>query len=370
MKRFIEDWRFRLLAICSIWICWFVLACIQTLIRGSETVLHDIIDYAYVGIIWTAASPIVIYFASIIKLENKTILVVLNHILACFFILLFRTVPYAYLTFSHRIEDYRIEDTGFVDQWLYILGFQFLGNFIIYGLIVSAYYAIVWYVGFKDSELRAMSLNLKSERLERQLSDANLTALRMQLNPHFLFNTLHSVASLIRVKKNSSAIETLSVLGELLRTTVYEGKANEITILEEVSFVKKYLSIEQLRFAHRLNIKWDIDPAVLSSSIPNLLLQPIVENALKHGLSEASNGTLSVEVRKSGMSHIIFLITDNGIGLKGDFDLKNTSGVGLRNTIERLNGIYGFNYVFEIYNNPNGCGTQVQIRIPIKFISY
>lgn len=364
LKRFVEDWRFRLFIICLGWGLWWALASIQsylqTIGQGKSVLVHSLIDYAYVGMLWAAATPFIIFFASKLNYNKNLWLVLCYHLLANLFVLVFRTVPYAFLTKSHRSED-----LSFVDNWITIIGIQLLGNVIIYGLIVTSYYAIVWYLGYKNSELKALQLNLKSVQLERQLAEAKLTALRMQLNPHFLFNALHSVASLIRTKQNEHAIETLSILSELLRTTVYEGKANEVTVREEVNFVKKYLSIEFLRFSHRLEIIWDIDDKVLDYKIPNLLLQPLVENALKHGLKETRHGTLSISIKKTS-DFIAFTIVDNGAGLPKEFNLTGEASVGLKNTLERLHSTYDSLYEFNIANNPGNSGVMVEMKVPLE----
>jgi len=365
LQRFVDDGKFRLGVICLGWFCWWLVAVLQsffaTIGEGHEEFVHRILDYGYVGIIWAAVTPLVIYLARIITYDNNLIRVVSLHVFANLGVLVVRTFLYTALTNSHFDRE-----LNFIDNWLSIIGLQTLGNVIIYGLIVAVYYSIVWYLEFKDSELRALQLNLRSAKLEHQLAEANLTALRMQLNPHFLFNTLHSVASLIRVKKNDEAIETLSTLSELLRSTVYEGKYNQVTVRQEIEFVKKYLSIEQLRFAHRLEVNWDVEPGVLGNKIPNLLLQPLVENALKHGLKETKSGTLSISVKNKPNNRISFLVTDNGAGLPKGFDLEKTTNVGLKNTVERLYGTYDTNYEFSISENEDTAGTTVKLVIPAE----
>lgn len=363
LRRFVEDWKFRFVVIFLVWAVWLLMASIQDVIatvgQNREFTAHRLIDSVYVGVVWALATQMVIFFAKIIRINQPFVRILGLHFLASLVVFVFRTLTYTILT-----RDHEPVVTGFMDYWLTIISIQFLGNCVIYGLIVAAYYAIVWYLEFKDSELKALELNLKSAQLERQLSEANLTALRMQLNPHFLFNTLHSVASLIRIKKNEEAIETLSTLSELLRTTVYEGKANEVTVREEVNFVHKYLYIEQLRFSHRLEVVWEVAPEVLDYKIPNLLLQPLVENALKHGLNETKSGTLSITIQHDPPDRIAITVTDNGAGLPAGFDLHATAGVGLSNTLERLQGTYDSAYTFTISNVENGSGVRVELRIP------
>lgn len=353
-----------MLSFTLVWSAWWVLAVIQSYIssyeQGFDVFLHSILDYAYVGLVWILVTPIIIYFARRLKYEGNLVKIVVPHLAVCLLILFIRTLLYTFLTNTHIDRS-----LSFFQNWLHIVGIQLLGNFVIYGLIVVSYYSIVWYLGFKDSELRSLKLNLKSEQLERQLSDANLKTLRMQLNPHFLFNTLHSVASLIRVKRNEDAINTLASLSDLLRSTVYENNANEVSIEEEVRFIKKYLSIEELRFAHRLRVEWNVDPSVLECKIPKLLLQPLVENALKHGLKESTEGVLSISVQRTNNSRVSITICDNGSGLPDNFILNGAARVGLRNTVERLEGTYESQFKFEVTNRGIGSGAQVEIEFPI-----
>lgn len=366
LKRFLEDKDLRLLVIALTWTLWFLVAVVQSYLSSLGQDAHifrdKVIGYGYVGILWAFATPMVLYFARTIKYNNHNLgKVVLYHLLANLFILVFRTLPF---TFLNRISD--PPDVSFLDSWINVLGVQLLGNVIIYGLIVASYYAIVWHIGYKDAELKALTFNLRSEQLERQLSEANLTALRMQLNPHFLFNTLNSVASLIRIKQNTKAIETLSTLSDLLRSTVYDGIKNEITIEEEVAFIKRYLTIEQLRFSDRLEINFYIEESLLHHKIPSFLLQPLVENALKHGLKDSKNGKLTISIKSTNDKQISFLILDNGIGLPSEKTLEHSGGVGLKNTVNRLQGTYAGHYEFSISNNSQPPGVQVKMVLPFN----
>lgn len=365
LKRFIKDWKYRFAIISLGWAAWFVLASIKTLISSLNKVsydpLHELIDYLFVGIIWIIITPVIIYIAQISKSRYSGWKLLLLHIFFSTVILFFRTIIYAHLTISHFDSS-----ISFEKNWLRVLELQFLGNYIIYGLVVTIFYSIQWYLEFRESELNALGLNLKSEKLERKLSEAKLSALRMQLNPHFLFNTLHSVASLIRIKKSEEAIITLSKLSELLRHTIYDNNKNFVTVQEELSFIEGYVSIEKTRFEDRLNVLYQIDENVLKYNLPNLILQPIIENALKHGLRESSeNGELRIEISIKD-NQLVVMVEDNGVGLPENWDIKKSSGVGLKNTYERLKYHYDDKFDFSINKNLNGKGINVRLVIPME----
>ena len=142
--------------------------------------------------------------------------------------------------------------------------------FIIYWVIVAAAHAIEYYGSSQDRELEAVTL-------QAELTEAQLAALRMQLQPHFLFNTLHTIASLVRDGRSEDATDTIARLGELFRRTLGNGQRNEVALRDELSFVEAYLEIEQTRFADRLTVRFDIDPATLDARVPTMALQPLVE---------------------------------------------------------------------------------------------
>lgn len=365
LKRFIKDWKYRFAIISLGWAAWFVLASIKTFISSLNKVsldpLHELTDYLFVGIIWIVITPVIIYVAQISKSRYSGWKLLLMHIFFSTVILFFRTIIYAHLTISHFDSS-----ISFEKNWLRVLELQFLGNYVIYGLVVTIFYSIQWYLEFRESELNALKSNLRYEKLERQLLEANLTTLRMQLNPHFLFNTLHSVASFIRIKKNEEAITMLSKLSELLRYTVYDNNKNFVTVQKEISFIKGYVSIEKIRFEDRLNIFYKVDENTLKCYVPNLILQPIIENALKHGLRESNvNGELQIEIKIKD-NKLSIIVTDNGIGLPENWNFHKSFGVGLRNTYERLKYHYEDNFDFSIENNINKKGTSVTMIIPVE----
>lgn len=209
----------------------------------------------------------------------------------------------------------------------------------------------------------------KYQEKERELSEARLKALLMQLQPHFLFNTLHSIASLIDWDKKG-AQKMITRLGNLLRTVLNSEDKPMVTLAEEIQFLEDYLEIEQVRFQDRLELDIQIDAASLQARLPNLLLQPIVENAIRHGLaSRTVGGELSIFARQTnGRADQYFLeisIEDNGKGFDHDVQSKERRGVGLKNVRNRLKQYYGESFDFQIATQP-GMGCSVFIRIPFE----
>jgi len=176
-------------------------------------------------------------------------------------------------------------------------------------------------------------------KLQAELTQAQLSALRMQLNPHFLFNTLHTIAVFVREHDERHAVEMIEQLGDVLRHVLRSSNELEAPLASEVSFLQKYLEIEQARFGDRLKVEFAIDDATTCAMIPQLIVQPLVENALRHGLApRAAAGRLSVMAARHG-DVLELVVRDDGLGLRAGWD--DDEGLGLRNVRDRLARMYG-----------------------------
>jgi two-component system LytT family sensor kinase len=232
-----------------------------------------------------------------------------------------------------------------VDRWL-----------LTYWVIVLSSHAFNYYRSFRQGELKAA-------QLRTQLAQSQLEALKMQLHPHFLFNTLHSISALLN-KDVDAARTMISRLGDFLRLTLENSGTQEVPLQQEIEFLNGYLEIERIRFQDRLTTRVDIDPSVLDVRVPNLILQPIVENAMKHAVAMTSNqGRIEIMATpRNGMLRI--QVRDNGPGLSRTSTPGNgKQGVGLANTRARLERLYGTNHRFELANEPAG-GFVVTLEIP------
>ncbi|MCB0596583.1 MAG: histidine kinase [Phaeodactylibacter sp.] len=216
-------------------------------------------------------------------------------------------------------------------------------------------------------ELRRKYRNKQLElaQLEGQLSSAQLNALRLQLQPHFLFNTLNTISSLMEFDKKR-AQKVVSQLGNLLRFVLDQDKRNQAPLREELDFIKNYLNIEQARFPDRLTTEYQIDERALEAMIPTLLLQPLVENAVKHGFANRTEpGKIELSCRKIEGEQIMIVVRDDGTGNSRPPEELASSGIGLKNVRERLKLIYRENFTFNIHSE-EGKGFEVTIIIPFQ----
>lgn len=212
---------------------------------------------------------------------------------------------------------------------------------------------------YRKYQIQAQQAN----QLELQLAQANLRALKMQLNPHFLFNTLHSVAALVRKNENATAIKMLGRLGDFLRLALENQGIQQIPLREELDFLERYLEIEKIRFQERLVVEMDVDQNLLECMVPNLILQPLVENAIHHGIAPHSNaGRITLKAFQED-DHLVILIQDDGPGLQNKSSARR--GVGLSNTAERLERLYGDQQHLALTNADEG-GLIVRIDMPIS----
>jgi LytS/YehU family sensor histidine kinase len=226
-------------------------------------------------------------------------------------------------------------------------------NFLIYWMAISIQSLIAFYDEYRERELR-------SAHLETQLAQARLAVLKNQLQPHFLFNTLNSVTELIYENQKDAELMVAN-LSDLLRMSLDKMHIQEVPLRQELEFLRKYLEIEKVRFEERLQVKLDIAPDTLESAVPNMILQPLVENSIRHGIAPLADGgrvDISAE-RRNGALRI--RVADNGTGLtkKG-----HAEGVGLSNTRARLEQLYGAKYLFEITELERGL--EVSMQIPFR----
>jgi len=222
---------------------------------------------------------------------------------------------------------------------------------------VLAWHALNYYHERREREIQAAAL-------AAQLAQAQLQTLKMQLQPHFLFNTLNSISALNH-EDPRAANRMIARLSELLRLTLENDGAQEVSLLQELDFLKRYLEIQQVRFGDRLNVRFDVTPETLEARVPNLLLQPLVENAIQHGIAPfAARGEISIQAScENGL--LCLRVTDNGPGLPAPKPSGPPEGVGLANTRARLQQIYSNAHRFELRNGTEQ-GAVAEVRIPFQ----
>jgi two-component system, LytTR family, sensor kinase len=245
---------------------------------------------------------------------------------------------------------------------LMILSFH--QNVLSYWTILGIQCALRYYHAYQERERQALRLELHASELKTQLTRAQLGALKMQLQPHFLFNTLNAIMVLVRQQRGAQAEEMLARLSDLLRCVLDEVAAQEVPLRRELEYLQLYLSIEQVRFQDRLRVEISANPIVLDAAVPQLILQPIVENAIRHGIARSSAaGQIRISASRTGDTLEID-VQDDGPGFPAAH-LSNTRGIGLANTRARLEQLYG-DAARLIINNGERHGALVTILLPYR----
>ena len=208
----------------------------------------------------------------------------------------------------------------------------------------------------------AHSRELFASRLVEQLATARLHALRMQLNPHFLFNSLNSVSMLVRRGDSSKAVQVVASLSDLLRQLLAETNGAEVSLEQELAFVKQYLAIEQARFGEALRTEFDIAPDAMRARVPSLILQPIVENAVRRGVGQVTGEGFVVVRALRRADRLVLEVIDNGPGPAEDARTTGSYGLGIKNTVERLTHLHGERFEFDLSHD--GRSTVATIEMP------
>ncbi len=305
--------------------------------------------------LWAAFTPLIIWlshrFPFYLESWGKSLLVHLGCNVLFSLIIFLITIPlFRWVSPSAQerslwfLIQARINSSMILYFWMY---------WAILGSILSTQY----YRQYRDRELKAT-------KLEGKLAQAQLQVLKMQLHPHFLFNTLNAISALLH-KDAESADVMIARLGELLRSSLENGGTQEIPLRQELEFIQPYLEIEKARLGDRLQVEMDIDPEAMDAAVPNLVLQPLVENAIRHGIAPyAQRGRIDIRARReNGMLRME--VEDNGPGLSLQQQMSFRPGVGITNTRARLQQLYGPDHHFEMKNGVDK-GLTVTLLIPAR----
>ena len=364
MKPFARHWRLIILGVVG-WTLFGVFFALQNYVNavyfgqklplGSTFVVWLICGYA-----WMFLTPLVIFLSERFLISRDQI---------------WRNLAVHFFAGS-AISLLQLSVFIFVRQWLlgnpqkpfsFLADFQrlFIGEFhinmLIYWIVVGISHLRVINRRYLERERETARLALETAQLETKLAEARLDALKMQLHPHFLFNTLNSISVLMRDDREA-ANRMLVRLSELLRIALRSEGAQEVSLKDELEFLRGYLEIEQVRFQDRLQVAFDVEKETLDAQVPNLILQPLVENAIRHGIApRAEAGLIQIQARREN-GFVEISVSDNGAGL-GDKS-KTSEGIGLKNTRERLEKLYGEEQKFEITSGAGDAGLKVRIKIP------
>ena len=267
------------------------------------------------------------------------------HILACLSFIILKLALFIPLAHALGWADGELD----LLQWIYADGFALL---IVYATVAGARYALDYYENYRERLL-------KTAELEARLSRVQLDAVRARLHPHFLFNSLNALSTLIH-KDAQAADRMVLELGELLRRAISDGAPMEVPLHEEIGFVERYLNVMQIRFGDRLRVTIDVAADVRDAYVPNLLLQPLVENAIVHGVGQsATAGEIIVRARRERET-LELSVLDDGPGLPAD---SSKDGIGLRNTRHLLQQLYGNAQSLELSARAGG-GVGARVLLP------
>lgn len=292
-------------------------------------------------------------------------------VMAAIYRWLIRKSPLAIWTGSVATVAVAVAAFSVIDAWVYtmvnegrnVVQFDlFLGSATLNTLLLGAWTALYYSINFF---LIAERQTLQLLKLEATASSAQLAMLRYQLNPHFLFNTLNSISTLVLLKQNDRANAMLGRLASFLRYTLVNEPEAQVTLEQEIETLKLYLDIEKMRFEERLQTRFDIDPRVAKARLPSLLLQPLVENAVKYAVTPQEEGAeIAVAARLTG-DRVQITVSDSGPGLN-DATVRPSysTGVGIANIRDRLMQAYGPDHRFDSGNAPGG-GFVVTVEIPM-----
>ena len=221
----------------------------------------------------------------------------------------------------------------------------------------ALYFGIKYYHALEVERHRAMLA-------EASAREAELRALRYQIHPHFLFNTLNAISTLVLQGRATTAVSMITRLADFFRATLDDRSANEVSLEEELFLTQQYFEIEKTRLGERLTVQMNLDPTLMSCMVPHLILQPLVENAIRHGIApRRGSGLVKIHVERAGTRARI-TVSDDGLGKAARTKGETSKGIGLVNTERRLRELYGDNYQFELrWREPSGCETVIEVPI-------
>jgi two-component sensor histidine kinase len=290
------------------------------------------------------------FWAGIRHLLMLAVIVGLFHLLAAGRILQSNHLPLSFLPVV-------LEDLRRTEGWGYLPALGYLP-------LVLSVYAFSFYERWRDGQRLTSQLQVANAQLETKLVRASLDALKMQLHPHFLFNTLNSITSLIRNNRTREAEDIVAGLGELLRRSLDHKQEAMDTLEHELDFLRRYFEIERIRFQDRLKVEFDIDPKCLRAQVPSLLLQPLAENAMKHGISkDPAARLLRVSAERDG-TRLLLTVYNDGPALPKD-DAALGRGIGMQNTHARLQMLYGDEARLRLRDN-TPQGVRAEIILPFR----
>lgn len=309
------------------------------------------------GYVWFALMPVIFWLGRLFAFEGRHFLRnIFIHLIASIVLSAFQLAIDALVLPRLGYPPNR-EFASFAEAYRFFLFVNLHFSMTIYWAVLGIKYAVNYYRMYQERELRAA-------QLENQLAQARLSVLKNQLHPHFLFNTLNNISELV-YKDPEAADQMIASLSDLLRISLDKLDVQEVSLQQELEFLNKYLEIEQMRFHDRLRVKYEIEADALDARVPNMILQPLVENAIKYGIApRAEGGTIEIGASRAN-GHLNLKVADDGLGIPfGDVANLN-EGVGLSNTRARLRHLYGADHDFALKARTGG-GVRLDLQIPFR----
>jgi len=325
---------------------------VQSMFTGVHVELFDAMAYpVQQSLVWAFLTPFLLIAITRVPLRRRNIGALAAFLFMAVLLTAAAKLVIDWLTFP-IFTPFRVPETG-AALFRRIFFVRFYVSVLTAAIVAGLYLAVTAYDLYRDRELRTRDLAAR-------LAQAQLQMLEMQLNPHFLFNSLQSVAELMH-SDVEAADRMIGKLSELLRLSLSRFGVHELALREELDFVRRYLAIEEIRFSDRLTVEIEVDANVLDAAVPSLVLQPLVENALKHGVARRlEHGRVRITARRTD-SQLFIEVSDNGPGLTAP----RSDGVGLANTRARLEQLFGRDQHFVLQRDPTG-GVRVEMTIPLR----
>ena len=304
---------------------------------------------------WAAATPFVLALGERFRIERPTAVAVATHTAACAAL---DVVAAAWVALLERLLDPWANadaETSFLPLWIEHLFTDILQSFFLYAAVLAAGYILRSWRRFAQQRLDAA---LMREALTR----AQLDALRRQIEPHFLFNTLNSAVALMREGRIDAAVDTVVALSDVLRRLIENSPQQEISLGEELDCLKQYLAIQKIRFADRLRVEIEVPEALLKARVPCLVLQPLVENAIQHGIAACADAGRVRLTAACVDGHLHLAVYNDGPALASS---PAQSGIGLTNVRTRLQHLYGDAFVLDLHDVPSR-GVEAALSLPFR----
>jgi sensor histidine kinase YesM len=316
------------------------------------------------GLFWWSTTPLILYASLKIPVafslrKSSLLKPVLYHLLIVAFLNVFLNTVHYLIT--NPLMYWAVGRSIPLEKYLFSFYFGFTGSYAQYMLLVVGFNKVSYIYRYQALKQQHFETELSNEQLRGQLANAQLQSLKMQLNPHFLFNTLHAVVSLMLKNDIRKATVMITTLSDLLRAVLVNQKADFIPLQEELKLTRQYLDIQQVRFQDRLKVEYQIDPASELYPVPQLILQPLVENSITHGISDLTTNAVIRITSSMSASGLELQVIDNGVGANQRRASRGT-GLGLKNTTQRLKQAYG-DLGTLTFEQPSHGGTIVTLHI-------